>query len=222
MGDNTKIGSIPKRVLYRMSIYHRHLQHLDENGDDRVSSKELAEKAGVTASQLRQDLHYFGSFGQQGYGYRVDELLSRIRRIIGLDKQQNMVLIGAGRLGQALASYENFNKRGFKLVGVFDSDPDMVGADVSGVPVRDIVDLDDFLLHNRVDVGIITVPVNAAQSVADALVKNGIDAIWNFAPLRLTVPPEVMVEHAHLTDSLVSLTFAAKLKRESRSRHSSS
>lgn len=204
----------PSRVLHRISIYYRYLQYLDESGVERVSSTELASKSGVTASQLRQDLHYFGSFGQQGYGYRVDELLTRIKRIMGLDRTQTMVIVGAGRLGLALASYGSFPRRGFRLAGIYDTDPASVGASVGGVTIGDISELGDFLVANEVDIGVITVPASSAQPVADSLVKGGVDAIWNFAPVRLAVPLHVTVEHIHLTDSLVALAFAAKLNRE--------
>ena len=213
MSTAIKSDTIPRRVLHRISIYYRYLQYLDEAGIDRVSSKELASKSGVTASQLRQDLHYFGSFGQQGYGYRVDELLTRIRKIMGLDKEQSMVLIGAGRLGSALASYGSFPRRGFRIQGVFDMDPGLHGEDLGGVAIRPVSDLPSFLEDNHVDIGIITVPATSAQPVADLLVKGGVDAIWNFAPVRLTVPSTVTVEHIHLTDSLVALAFASKLNR---------
>jgi redox-sensing transcriptional repressor len=212
MKDNKSEG-IPKRVIQRIPIYFRYLQNLDEAGIDRVSSRELADKVGVSASQLRHDLHYFGAFGQQGYAYQVGDLLIRIKKIMGLNRRRNMVLVGAGHLGMALSSYGNFAKRGFDLVGIFDVDPEVVGTRIQGITVSQMDGLHEFLKRHHVEIGIITVPPGSAQQVADKLVAGGVTAIWNFAPVRLIVPEGIIVEHLHLIDSLIALAFQAELQR---------
>ena len=186
--------------------------HLDvyKRQVERVSSQTLADMMGISASQLRQDLNHFGEFGQQGYGYRVEGLYQEIGRIIGLEQEYNMVIVGAGNLGQALANYPNFGKRGFILCGVFDINPKLVGLRLRDNEIMDIDKLESFIKSENTDIGIIAVPKEAAQGVADSMVEAGIKAIWNFAPVDIKVPPEVFLENEHLADRLMVISFRLK------------
>jgi len=198
---------IPQRVVSRLAMYYRVLSQLEKGGVERISSRELGEMIGITPSQIRQDLSYFGEFGQQGYGYKVSYLHSEISRILGLEKQHSMILIGVGNLGRAIASYTNFRNRGFELVGTFDVREEIIGKKLSDIEIKPMTELRSFLRQNQVDIGIITVPATQAQQVADILIEEGIKGIWNFAPLKLNVPESVIVEHVHISDSLYSLSF---------------
>lgn len=198
---------ISMAVIRRMPKYHRYLYELLKNDIDRISSKELSEKIGFTASQIRQDLNNFGDFGQQGYGYNVKELYNEISKILGLDTSYKSVLIGAGNLGQAIANYSRFEKLGFQLKAIFDKNPKLVGLSIRGIQVMDIDDLPEFLNNNMIDIGVMCVPSQSAQEVADMLVNKGIKAIWNFAPADISVPKNVTVENVHLSESLMTLTY---------------
>jgi redox-sensing transcriptional repressor len=202
-----KCEKIPLVVIKRLPRYQRLLSELASQDLERISSRELAATMKITASQLRQDLSYFGSFGQQGYGYRVNELLGEFNRILGLNYGTGMVLIGAGYLGKALVNYENFKRRGFIIRAIFDRDPEIVGKTFNGIKVNDITVLERYLHQNPTEIGIICTPAGAAQSVADILVKSGIKGIWNFAPVSLKVPDQVHVEHVHISESLMVLSF---------------
>lgn len=203
-------SGIPLVVIKRLPRYHRFLSELAAQNISRVSSQELATKMKITASQLRQDLSWFGSFGQQGYGYRVEDLLTEVTRILGLNYGTNMVLIGAGHLGKALANYQNFKRRGFSIQAIFDQDPQIVGTSISGIIVHPIHELVDYLKQHATEIGIICTPGVAAQSVADLLVQGGIKGIWTFAPLPLKVPESVYVEHVHISESLLVLSFKVR------------
>jgi redox-sensing transcriptional repressor len=207
-----KYEKIPLVVIKRLPRYQRVLSELASQDVERISSRELAATMKITASQLRQDLSYFGSFGQQGYGYRVNELLGEFNRILGLNYGTGMVLIGAGYLGKALVNYENFKRRGFVIRAIFDRDPEIVGKTFNGIKVNDITALEWYLQQNPTEIGIICTPAGAAQSIADILVKSGIKGIWNFAPVSLRVPEEVYVEHVHISESLMVLSF--KIRRQ--------
>lgn len=207
MASDGNKRNVPVRVARRLPIYYRFLRELMENGVERISSAELGARIGVTASQLRQDLSHFGSFGQQGYGYRVDDLYKEISDILGLHQRYKMVLIGSGNLGRAIANYEGFRRRGFQVVAAFDADPDVIGTRVGVLEVQPIDQLEDYLRRIKINIGVLTVPAHAAQKVADILVRCGVKGIWSFAPIRLQVPPDVVVEHLHLSDSLLSLAF---------------
>lgn len=202
-----KKKNISMAVIKRLPKYHRYLQELINNEVDRISSKELSEKIGFTASQIRQDLNCFGDFGQQGYGYNVKDLYSEIGNILGLDKRYNTVIIGAGNIGQAIANYTKFDKVGFDLVGIFDANPKMLGIKIRDVAIRDIDELTGFLSENKVDIAIICVPRISAQNVCDDVLKGGVKAIWNFAPVDLSVPNDVTVENVHLSESLYTLVY---------------
>lgn len=203
---------IPVAVIRRLPLYHRFLMDLCLKEVERVSSRELAAKMRITASQLRQDLSWFGSFGQQGYGYRVGDLLAEVNRILGLNETNSMVLVGAGHLGRALINYESFQRRGFLLTGIFDNDPQIIGKSINEHVVKDVSELAGFLHDHPTEIGIITVPEFVAQEIADLLVKGGVKGIWNFAPVSLKVPDDVCVEHVHIGESLMVLSFKIKQK----------
>lgn len=201
-----KKKNISMAVIRRLPKYHRYLYELLKNDVDRISSKELSEKIGFTASQIRQDLNCFGDFGQQGYGYNVNELHHQISNILGLNYPYNIIIIGAGNIGQALANYTRFAKLGFNVKAIFDINPKLIGLKIRDIEILDIDYLCKYLQNDSVDIGIICVPSGNAQKVADILVKNEIKGIWNFAPVDLSVPEDVIVENVHLSDSLLTLT----------------
>ncbi|MEF9933877.1 MAG: redox-sensing transcriptional repressor Rex [Clostridium sp.] len=204
MGKSTVISMA---VVRRLPRYRRYLSDLLENGIDRISSKELSERMGLTASQIRQDFNCFGDFGQQGYGYNVRELYAEIARIIGLNKAYNTVIVGAGNIGQAIANYSSFSKLGFNLMAIFDVNPKLIGLKFRDIDIRDVDNLDEFLQHNKVDIGIICVPKIQAQRTADIFQNRGVRAIWNFAPIDLKTNEGTIVENVHLSDSLLTLSY---------------
>lgn len=199
--------AISQAVIRRMPRYYRYLGDLMDAGVERISSNELSSRMKVTASQIRQDLNNFGGFGQQGYGYNVKYLYEEIGKILGLDCQHNIIVIGAGNLGQALANYVKFEKRGFVITGLFDVNPALKGLSVRGIEIRMMDELDDFVRCNRVDIAALTMPKEKAEACAQRLVKLGIRAIWNFAHLDLELPSDVVVENVHLSDSLMQLSY---------------
>ncbi|MBQ9119902.1 MAG: redox-sensing transcriptional repressor Rex [Lachnospiraceae bacterium] len=201
---------ISSAVIKRLPRYYRYLGELLEKDVIRISSKELSVKMNVTASQIRQDLNNFGGFGQQGYGYNVEYLYTEIGRILGLDRQNHVIIIGAGNLGQALANYADFERRGFVVCAIFDVNPEVIGKDIRGIVVRSMEDLQSFIAENKVDIAAITVPRQNAAKVAADLVQYGIKAIWNFAPTDLHLPPEVVSENVHLAESLMRLSYKLK------------
>ena len=198
--------SISMAVIRRLPKYHRYLRELLKNDVDRISSKELGERIGFTASQIRQDLNCFGDFGQQGYGYNVKELLNEISGILGLTKEYKMIIIGAGNIGQAIANHTNFEKLAFNLTGIFDVNPKLIGLKIRDVEVKDIDELVSFLRTTPIDIGVICVTKNSAQIVSDMMVANGVKGIWNFAPVDLEAPEEIIVENVHLSESLLTLS----------------
>lgn len=202
-----KKKNISMAVIKRLPKYHRYLSELLSNDVDRISSKDLSEKIGFTASQIRQDLNCFGDFGQQGYGYNVKELYNQIRSILGLTKEYKAVIIGAGNIGQAIANYTRFEKLGFSMEAIFDINPKLLGLKIRDIEIKDIDLLSDFLKKDKIDIGIICVPKSNAQKVCDILIQNRVKAIWNFAPMDLAVPEEVIVENVHLSESILTLTY---------------
>ena len=202
-----KKKSVSMAVIKRLPKYHRYLKELLRNDVDRISSKELGEKIGFTASQIRQDLNNFGDFGQQGYGYNVKELYKQISLILGLDKDYSAIIIGAGNIGQAIANYGRFSELGLSIMSIFDANPKLIGMRIRDVEINDIDILEEYLKNNTIDIGIICVPRINAQKVADLLVKGGVKAIWNFAPVDLSVPDDVTVENVHLSESLLTLVY---------------
>ncbi|MBD5521662.1 MAG: redox-sensing transcriptional repressor Rex [Lachnospiraceae bacterium] len=198
---------ISQAVISRLPRYFRYLGMLKDEGVERVSSHDLSRIMHLTASQIRQDLNHFGGFGQQGYGYNVENLYDEIGKILGLDKEHNLIIIGAGNLGQALANYMNFERRGFIFRGIFDNNPEICGTKVRDIDVRPMEDMKSFVERNNIDIAVLTVPKSCAASIAEQLVSYGIKAIWNFAHVDLNVPENIQVENVHLLDSLMKLSY---------------
>ena len=198
---------ISKAVIKRLPRYYRYLGELIEEGVERISSNDLSKKMKVTASQIRQDLNNFGGFGQQGYGYNVKYLYTEIGKILGLHILHPMIILGAGNLGQALANYVDFEKRGFELVGIFDINPVLEGMGVRGIEIKMISDLPFFLKETKEVIVVLRLSKNGAADMAEFLVNNGIKAIWNFAHIDLDVPEDVIVENVHLSESLMTLSY---------------
>lgn len=205
-------NKISMAVIKRLPKYHRYLRELLDKDIKRISSKELSDIIGFTASQIRQDLNNFGGFGQQGYGYNVEDLYDEIQKILGLSKNYNTIIIGAGNLGQALANYSSFGKFGFDLKGIFDVNPKIIGLTLNDIQVMDMDIIKEFILENKVEIAYICTNRSSAQSVADTLVSSGIKAIWNFAPVDLEIPDDVVVENVHLIDNLLTLSYFLKDK----------
>lgn len=198
---------ISQAVIRRLPRYYRYLEEVENRGIDKVSSSQMSLEMGLNASQIRRDLNCFGGFGQQGYGYSVAKLKKEIAHILGLDKQYKVIIIGAGRIGQALMGYSSFLNEGFNIMAAFDKDPAKVGQEIEGRVVRDFDEVGAFLENNEVDIAIICTDKGNAQSAADRLVSFGIKAIWNFAPIDVAVRRGVAVENVHLSDSLYVLAF---------------
>lgn len=215
-GGMTMEKEISQAVVRRMPRYYRYLGELLDDGVERISSNELSTRMRVTASQIRQDLNNFGGFGQQGYGYNVKYLYDEIGKILGINHQHNIIVVGAGNLGQALANYIKFEKRGFVIIGLFDVNPALRGIAVRGIKIRTMDELKDFLAENQVDIAALTLPKEKADEVANMLVNLGINAIWNFAHLDLELPEHVVVENVHLSDSLMQLSYNIARQRKSR------
>ncbi|SFB44817.1 redox-sensing transcriptional repressor Rex [Clostridium frigidicarnis] len=209
-----KKKNISMAVIKRLPKYHRYLSELLKNDVDRISSKELSEKIGFTASQIRQDLNCFGDFGQQGYGYNVRELYRQISNILGLTKEYDIVIIGAGNIGQAIANYNRFEKLGFVLKGIFDANPKLIGMKIRDIEIQDIDNLEGFLSQNSIDLGVICVPRVNAQKICTSLVNNNVKGIWNFAPVDLVVPEDVTIENVHLSESLLTLAYLLNERSE--------
>lgn len=199
--------NISSAVVKRLPRYYRYLGEIMELGIERISSGELSKKMNVTASQIRQDLNNFGGFGQQGYGYNVKHLYVEIGKILGVDTEHKMVIIGAGNLGRALANYSNFEKRGFVLTGLFDKNPDLIGSEVRGVKIQSMDRLEEFIKENEVDIATLAIPKTEAVRVAKTLAECGVKAIWNFAHTDLNLPGNIVVENVHLSESLMQLSY---------------
>lgn len=205
MKNNNQV-SIP--VIKRLPRYHRYLEELKNMGIIRISSKELSQRMGLTASQIRQDLNCFGGFGQQGYGYNIEQLYNEIGVILGIDKKKKAIMIGAGNLGHAIATHLHFENRGFDLIGIFDNNPDIVGTSVGGRVVMDSATLEDFCKKENPVVAILCIPSEYAAENADKLVSLGIKGFWNFTQYDLVSRYDgVAVENVHLGDSLMTLCY---------------
>lgn len=207
-------GNISMAVIRRLPKYNRYLRELLDKEVFRISSKELSQLTGFTASQIRQDLNCFGGFGQQGYGYNVEELHQEIRKIIGLTKTYNTIIVGYGNMGRAIAKYTNFTKSGFILKGIFDSDINTIGTEAEDLIILSIEKLDRFLVDNMIDIAIISTPKEYAQDIATKLSNGGVPGIWNFAPVDLKVSKKVSIENVHLSDSLYTLSYLLSQKHE--------
>lgn len=209
MGEDKKISMAVIRRLPRYFRYLSDLLHLDIK---RISSKELSERMHITASQIRQDLNCFGGFGQQGYGYNVEYLYNEISKILGTDRRFNCIIVGAGNMGNALANYENFRRRGFDIIAIFDVDEKKIGTKINGIEVYSTDKLPEFTANNKVDIAILTVPNKRVIEVAKQITSLGIKAIWNFSPTDLRLGDDVIVENVHLSDSLMVLGYRLREK----------
>ncbi|MCM1506242.1 MAG: redox-sensing transcriptional repressor Rex [Ruminococcus flavefaciens] len=208
-------NAISNSVIRRLPRYYRFLGELEENGYVRISSRELAEKMGLTASQIRQDFNCFGEFGQQGYGYNVSELRRQIGIILGLDKKNPMILMGAGNLGKAIARHIDFRNKGFELIGAFDVNPDIIGRRLGKITVKDISELEQFCMEHKPVAVVLCVPQEVAEKEAERLISYGIHAFWNFTHCDLSINHEnVVVENVHLGDSLTILSYAINAEKE--------
>jgi redox-sensing transcriptional repressor len=194
-------------VIRRLPKYHRYLTELLEKGIRKISSQELSNLTGFTASQIRQDLNNFGGFGQQGYGYNVEDLHRELGKILGLDKKYNAIIVGAGNLGQAIANYKGFEDAGFKILSLFDRNPRMIGLKIRDIEVLDVETIKDYIANHKVEIGIITTPKESAQIIAQIYIESGIKGIWNFAPVDLVHPDNIVVENVRLNDSLFILSY---------------
>ena len=198
---------ISQAVISRLPRYFRYLGDLKEQGIERISSQELSRLMKVTASQIRQDFNNFGGFGQQGYGYYVSYLYGEISKILGLTNKHHLIIIGAGNLGQAIANYMNFEKRGFIFKGIFDANPALHGKMIREMEVQPMENMEQFIKEHDIDIAVLTIPKTGAVKVAEQLVKNNIKAIWNFAHVDLNVPKDIQVENVHLSESLMKLSY---------------
>ena len=195
-------------MIRRLPRYYRYLDDLHIRGTVRISSSTLGEKMGITASQIRQDLSCFGEFGQQGYGYNVEELRSEIGHILGVDNQHSIIIVGVGNLGRALMQNFHFHDTGFLLEAAFDVSPALVGSRVAGTPILDMTELDQFVRAHRPDVAVLTVPQAAAQATANRLIDLGVRGFWNFTNVELSSDdPGVRFEDVHFADSLLTLSY---------------
>ena len=192
----------------RLSLYLRLLQELEDGGVSTLSSEDLAEKAGTSAAQVRKDFSFFGTFGKRGLGYSVTELITTLRSILGLERRWRVAVVGAGRIGAALLGYQDFRRQGFHIEFVFDSDEAKVGQRWNGIVVRPDAEMEDALRSDPVDIAIVAVPADAAQSVVDRVVHSGVRAILNFAPVKLRVPAEIALKNVNMAVELEGLSYA--------------
>lgn len=200
-------------TVRRLSLYLHFLEECERKGLTTVSSRSLAEKGGATPAQVRKDLSFFGSFGKRGIGYPTVQLAARIREILGLSRRYRVILVGAGRIGAALANYPGFKSRGFDVVAVYDVDPVKIGRGLDGHAVRDLAHLESDLAAEVADIAVIGTPAQAAQGIADRLAVAGVRAILNFAPVPLVVPPGIVVTNVNMALELEALSFALSRKR---------
>jgi redox-sensing transcriptional repressor len=202
------VKRIADSTIRRLSLYLRFLEEFEERGLTTISSDELAARGGTTSAQVRKDLSFFGSFGKRGLGYSVPELSSRLRKILGLEREWRVIIIGAGKIGAALAQYHGFAERGFRITAIYDSDPQKIGREVDGLTIRPIECLPTDTESAEAEIAVIAVPASAAQATADLVVEAGIQAIMSFAPRRLTVPEDVAVKMVNMAMELEGLSFA--------------
>jgi redox-sensing transcriptional repressor len=202
------VKRIAESTVRRLSLYLRFLEDFEERGLATISSDELAARGGTTSAQVRKDLSFFGSFGKRGLGYAVPELASRLRDILGLGREWRVIIIGAGKIGSALAQYRGFKQRGFHVIGVYDTDPGKVGKRIDGFTIRDLTTLEKDVAKDEIDIAVVTVPAEAAQQVVTRVVKSGIGAVMNFAPVQLQVPDNVALKNVNMAMELEGLSFA--------------
>jgi redox-sensing transcriptional repressor len=207
MSQPVNKSSIPAATVPRLSQYLRKLQEIQSRGTATISSRQLAEEVGTNSAQIRKDLSYFGEFGIRGVGYDVDRLITELRKCLGLDRAWNVIIIGSGKLGTALALYRGFEKQGFNLIGMFDADPGVVGKDRGAGPVMPVDDLERFLHDHEVHIAIVTTPAEAAQAVIDRVVSAGVPSVLNFAPIRATSEEPAILRQVDLSTELMILSF---------------
>lgn len=199
---------IADSTVRRLSIYLRFLEEFEGRGLATVSSDELARRGGTTSAQVRKDLSFFGSFGKRGLGYSVPELATALREILGLQREWRVIILGAGKIGAALAQYRGFKQRGFRIIAAYDTNPAKVGERLEGVEIRDFGHLEADVAHDRADIAVLAVPAEHAQQVLDRVVSAGIKAVLNFAPAQLTAPADVTVKTVNMAMELEGLSFA--------------
>lgn len=217
----SKPTKVSMSVIRRLPKYYRCLEEFLKNDIKRISSEELGEKIGITASQVRQDLHNFGTFGYQGYGYNVEELYRDLAKILGLHRKYSVIIVGAGNLGQAIANYIYFGKSSFVLKGIFDINPKLFSWKIRDIRIMDVETIEEFIFKNQIDIAVLCIPEESVKNMTNRLVKAGIKAIWNFSPVDLKVPNNVILENVYLTDSLFTISYRLneeelfkKLRRE--------
>jgi redox-sensing transcriptional repressor len=202
------VKRIADSTVRRLSAYLRFLEDFEHRGLTTISSEELARRGGTTSAQVRKDLSFFGSFGKRGLGYSVPELAGRLREILGLGREWRVIIVGAGKIGAALAQYRGFRQRGFTILAAYDNNPEKVGRKLEGVPVRDFAQIERDIQREHPDIVVLTVPGDEAQAVLDRVVKAGIKAILNFAPTQLQAPADVAVKTVNMAMELEGLSFA--------------
>ena len=208
-----KVFKIPEATVMRLSIYSRHLHHLQDEGVETVSSEEIANGVGVSSAQVRKDLAYFGEFGTRGVGYKVEELLGHLMKILGLNQKWNVIIIGAGKLGSALALYQGFKDRGFTISAILDGNKEKVGEVLSQVTIEPMDILATRVKEHNINIGIVTVPAAAAQDVTDRLIAAGVKAILNFSPRVIKVPAGIILRNVDLSVNLEVLSFNLSFNR---------
>ena len=204
---NFKGKNVPDVVIKRLPRYYRYLGDYLAQGTTRISSGKLSERMNVTASQIRQDFNYFGGFGQQGYGYNVEYLYNEIAEILGLKEKYKAIIIGAGHLGLALANHASFEKRGFLITAMFDTDKNKVGNVINGKPILHISELKDYVTKNRISIAILALPKTEVPQIVDVLAECGIKGLWNFSSAEINAGKNIAVENVHMSDSLMTLSY---------------
>jgi len=212
VNEFTRLAANVKRIaestVRRLSIYLRFLEEFEVRGATTVSSEELARRGGTTSAQVRKDLSFFGSFGKRGLGYSVPELSTALREILGLGREWRVVIVGAGKIGAALAQYRGFRQRGFNILAVYDSNPEKVGRTLEGIEIRDMSRFEGDVERERPEIAVIAIPGDGAQEVLDRIVRTGIKAVLNFAPVQLHAPADVTVKAVNMAMELEGLSFA--------------
>jgi len=202
------VKRIAESTVRRLSVYLRFLEEFEDRGLTTVSSEELARRGGTTSAQVRKDLSFFGSFGKRGLGYSVPELSAALRDILGLGREWKVVIIGAGKIGAALAQYRGFRQRGYNIIGVYDANPDKIGRSLEGIEIRDMARFEADVAAERPEIAVIAIPADGAQEVLDRIVRTGIKAVLNFAPVQLHAPADVTVKAVNMAMELEGLSFA--------------
>jgi redox-sensing transcriptional repressor len=202
------VKRIAESTVRRLSIYLRFLEEFEDRGLSTVSSEELARRGGTTSAQVRKDLSFFGSFGKRGLGYSVPELSAALREILGLGREWRVVIVGAGKNGAALAQYRGFRQRGFNIIGVYDSNPEKIGRSLEGIEIRDMARFEADVAAERPEIAVIAIPGEGAQEVLDRIVRTGVKAVLNFAPVQLHAPADVTVKTVIMAMELEGLSFA--------------